>query len=125
MITGGYKDGERLATIYNPESNTSCNVTSLPEVRFHHTQHGDKLCGGGRGTRVNTDRTCIQWKPAEEQWNVSNTLRVPRIDHVSWTTENGTYLIGGRGQERQELTTELVKEDGTTDHGFSLKYPTR
>ena len=124
MITGGYKDGERLATIYNPESNTSCNVTSLPEDRFYHTQHGDKLCGGG-GRRGNTTKTCIQWKQDEEQWNVSNTLRVPREDHVSWTTENGTYLIGGGGREGQVFTTELVKEDGTTDHGFSLKYPTR
>ena len=56
---------------------------------------------------------------------MSNTLRVPREDHVSWTTENGTYLIGGGGREGQVFTTELVKEDGTTDHGFSLKYPTR
>ena len=99
-------------------------MTSLPEDRFYHTQHGDKLCGGG-GWRSNTTKTCIQWKQAEEQWNVSNTLRVPRIDHVSWTTENGTYLIGGSGQEGQDLTTELVKEDGTTDDGFSLKYRTR
>ena len=123
MITGGYKGSDRLATIYDPESNTSCNVTSLPEDRFYHTQHGDKLCGGGFSNTA--AKTCVQWKQNEEQWNLSNTLTVPRIDHVSWTTDTGTYLIGGRGQEGQDLSTELVKEDGTTERGFPLKYKTR
>ena len=122
LITGGYKGSEKLATIYNTESSTSCEVTSLPEERFYHTQHGNKVCGGGRD---NTMKTCIQWQKDEAKWVQSNTLQVARINHVSWTTDAGTYLIGGNGQEGSELSTELVKDDGTTETGFELKYKTR
>ena len=44
-----------------------------------------------------------------------------REDHVSWATASGLYLIGGyyRG-----WTSELVKEDGSVEEGFKLKYET-
>ena len=122
LITGGYKGSGELATIYNAESSTSCKVTSLPEERFYHTAHGDKVCGGGWD---NTMKTCIQWQKDEAKWVTSNTFGVARINHVSWTTDAGTYLIGGNGQDGSELTTTLVKDDGTSADGFQLEHRTR
>ena len=121
LITGGYKGSGELATIYNRAS-TSCKVASLPEERFYHTQHEDKICGGGWD---NTMKTCIQWKKDEAKWVTANTFPVARINHVSWTTNIGTYLIGGDGQDGSELTTTLVKDDGTSEEGFPLEYKTR
>ena len=43
-----------------------------------------------------------------------------RSDHVSWATASGVYLIGD-GNHRK---TELVKEDGSVEEGFKLKYET-
>ena len=40
---------------------------------------------------------------------------------MSWVTKDGVYLMGG---EYSMKTTELVKEDGSVENGFSLKYST-
>ena len=50
-----------------------------------------------------------------------HTLLQSRTGHVSWATEDGVYLMGG---EIGKKTTELLKEDGSVEDGFSLKYDT-
>ena len=44
-----------------------------------------------------------------------------RFGHVSWATGSGLYLIGGYYSGK---TSELVKENGTVEKGFLLKYDT-
>ena len=43
---------------------------------------------------------------------------------MSWTTASGVYLMGGQdnGNTQEGLnTSDLVKEDGSVEEGFSLK----
>ena len=76
-------------------------------------------CGG---PDADTDNTCVKWSSDSGSWTQSHTLRKRRQGHVSWATEDGVYLMGGSYSRK---TTELVKEDGTVEDGFSLKYSTR
>ena len=103
--------------IYLPSDNTSCSLPELPEVRYWHTQDGPWTCGGGGSS---TWTTCDQW--SEGSWTRSVSLSVERINHVSWATASGVYLIGGSVSKK---TSELVKEDGSVEEGFKLKYKTK
>ena len=40
---------------------------------------------------------------------------------MSWSTAQGVFLIGGWYSGK---TSELVKEDGSVEEGFALKYST-
>ena len=48
-------------------------------------------------------------------------LQEEREYHVSWTVEEGTVLMGGFWSE---ATSEIVKQDGTTETSFGLQYDT-
>ena len=75
------------------------------------------MCGGS--WIVNTQITCVKWSSESGSWTHSHTLRQRRRYHVSWATDDGVYLMGGVYSRK---TTELVKEDGLVEDGFSLKY---
>ena len=55
---------------------------------------------------------------------MTHTLEVGRQGHVSWETEEGIYLIGGRNNEKYEFhnSSVLVKPNNVTTNGFHLKY---
>ena len=119
LITGG-SSTSRSAEIYNPLTNTSCSLPQLPEGRNFHSQDGGLTCGGGYPS---TYTNCVKWSPASGTWNHSHTLKQRRSDHKSWATTSGVYLIGGYGGGKR--TSEKVKDDGSVEEGFSLKYDTR
>ena len=50
-----------------------------------------------------------------------NAFTGKRFGHVSWLTKSGIYLIGGGYFKK---TSELIKQDGTVEQGFALKYDT-
>ena len=122
LITGGYLSAaERKAEIYNPLTNTSCSLPQLPEARTYHTQDGELACGGG-GFSSDTNWNCVKWSPASGTWTQSHTLRKRRLQHVSWATASGVYLIGGAYNPG---VSEKWKVDGSVEDGFDLKYNTR
>ena len=122
LITGGSgKEIMRTSEIYNPLTNTSCSLPKLPQGRYFHTQDGDLTCGGGYES---TKGTCVKWSPASGTWTRSHNLRQRRYEHKSWATASGVYLIGGYGSGVRR-TSEKVKDDGSVEEGFSLKYDTR
>ena len=120
LITGGYRGGRYLksAEIYFPSNNTSCSLPELPKKRGYHTQDGPWACGGYSSS---TRRTCDKW--SQGNWTrQSLSLKEERQDHLSWATASGVYLMGGT---YSQWTSELVKEDGSVEKGFLLKYETR
>ena len=118
LIAGGY--GLDTAELFLPSDGTSCTLPPLPgrvyDSRYLHTADHNLLCGGQY-----TEDSCIQWSPNTGTWEERLTLDVGRMGHVSWTTERGTYLIGG---DRTGFSTTLITSDGTQEPGFGLKYDT-
>ena len=117
LITGGWN--RKSVEIYLPDSYTRCSLPNLPAARYTHTQDGELACGGGCSRCSSVTGTCVKWSSESGSWTKSHTLRQRRYLHVSWATVDGVYLMGGMYSKK---TTELVKEDGTVEDGFSLKY---
>ena len=117
LITGGDAAGN-TAELYVPSSGASCTLPSLPDNKYYHTvTEGGLLCGGS-----GTEDSCLMWSPDSGTWEEALTLDVNRYEHVYWTPSSGTtgtYLMGGGDSER---TTTLIKDDGSQDQGFPLKY---
>ena len=119
LISGGLK--VKGVEIYLPALGTTCSLPQLPEARWYHTQDEGLACGGGGGVSP-TRLTCVKWNSESGSWTQSHTLRQKRVAHLSWATKDGVYLMGGGDSSR---TTKLVKEDGSVEDGFSLKYETK
>ena len=93
------------------------NIVSI-HMTFYY-QNGNLACGG-----LYTNDTCLQL--VEGDWITSHHLKISRYDHTSWTTSEGTLLVGGSDSTLLSsfYTTELVKTDGTTEVGtLTLTYP--
>ena len=116
LITGGRR---KSAEIYNPATNaTSCSLPPLPEIRSGHSQNVGLTCGGSDPSALNT---CVKWNPASGGWNQTPfKLKESRVNHVSWETPTGVYLIGG---DYSPKTSEKVTADSSV-LSFNLKYDT-
>ena len=125
LITGSnHLVFSRTAEIYNPLTKTSCSLPQLHDSRYSHSLDGDLACGGGGYPNQSPLTNCVKWSPVSGTWSQSHTLRQKRFAHVSWATASGVYLIGGTNSYSQ-MTSEKVKDDGSVEEGFSLKYDTR
>ena len=115
----------KSAEIYLPDTNTSCSLPQMPEMRRYHTQNDGLVCGGELefGSHSNSNShiltLCDTWNNGA--WNQSHTLHLKRRSHVSWTTSSGVYLIGGF---RSSTSIEIVKKDGAVVANFTTKYST-
>ena len=98
---------------------TSCVVdVSLDQPRTFHTGDGDLVCGGeddGNGNHLSTCYNILT--------GTTINLNNERSVHISWSTADELYLIGGNPSSNYR-TTELIS-GGSTQAGFSLKYDTR
>ena len=119
LITGGDSyTAWNTAELYLPSVGATCSLPSLPDYRVEHTVSEDGLLCGGHYTQD----SCLQWSPDSGTWEEALTLDVSRWAHVSWTPtsgNNGTYLMGGYPSYQ---TTTLIKNDGSQEPGFPLKY---
>ena len=117
LITGGHGDYAG-AELFLPSAGTSCVLPSLPDLRARHTADNNIICGGW-----NTRDTCLKWSPNTGSWEKLLTLEDKRRLHVTWTPQHGrgTYLMGG---DHSSKTSTLIKDDGTQEPGFQLKYDT-
>ena len=118
LITGGTDNVDAGAELFLPSTRTSCVLPSLPDRRGRHTVDNNIICGG-----YHTRDTCLKWSPDTGSWVELLTLAVDRYQHVTWTPEPGmgSYLMGGKASP---TTTTLIKDDGTQEPAFPLKYTT-
>ena len=99
-----------------------CNLPSLPESRYGHTQNGLVACGGGNVTYSTS--TCFTFQNGF--WIESYNLTEPRNLHSSWKMPDGLVLLGGKNYDDYwdpPITTEILTKDGATNN-FDLKYRT-
>ena len=128
LITGDQNDGTRTAEIFDPDSGASCSLPNLMDERAFHTQDGPLTCGGesrpdpGNDDHITKHKTCFIWMSGA--WTLSHSLVHARTGHVSFTTSQGTFLMGGEGF-RNDKTSELLKHDGSVEPGFELKHRTQ
>ena len=120
LISGGFMDGYKNIEMHSMKNTESCQLPGLPNDRHRHTQDGRTICGGGSygRFRTRTRSTCITLNE-EGEWKISHRLIEPRASHVSWKMPEGILLMGG---ENSPNTTELIKDDGTVQEYFPLKY---
>ena len=118
MVAGGrYGSILDVVEMINLETKTSCVVNvKLDQSRRLHTGDGDLVCAG-RDDDNNYLSSCYNIVTG-----TTINLISARSSHTSWTTGNGTYLMGG-APESNYKTTELIT--GTsTQAGFPLQYDT-
>ena len=75
-----------------------------------------EICGG-----YYTSTTCITFTSG--QWVTSHALTEERLEHTSWSTQDGIVLMGG---SYSGMTTEIISEgeyEGVP--GYDLQYNTR
>ena len=103
--------------VFNPTTKTGCLLPSLPDERVDHTMDSLEICGGFYSSPTNT---CITFTSG--QWVTSHALTEQRWEHISWSTDAGTILMGGEDSGR---TTELISQgeyDGIP--WFDMQYRT-
>ena len=122
LITGDYTSAGKSVEVFNPHTNSSCNLTDLPgEGRYGHTLCRDLLCGGWGLTT----RSCLKLNPLTGVFTTTSVRLVEqRAYHLCWDVEGeGVLLLGGSGSRR---TTELVSPDGSSSTAsFTLQSDTR
>ena len=116
-MTGGTHT-ETSAELISTNGSSICELPSMPQSKYYHTQSGLTACGGGYS---DSERSCIKFE-AGSWTTLTDNLEEDREDHSSWVNPDGDILlIGGSGFS---TTTEIVFQDGTSIKSFDLKYTT-
>ena len=78
---------------------TSCERPRLLLLGRHgHTQDGLLACCGDGGADSDAETSCEEFSPATGTWaRTGHSLQEWREDHVSWSVEEGTILMGEPG----------------------------
>ena len=114
--------GTKKVQLLHQNGTLICNLTSLPEARFGHTQNGLVACGGGNYTHYRS--TCFTFQNGF--WIESYNLTEPRFKHSSWRSPDGVMLLGGKwidGHFDPPGTSEVLTKDGAIKD-FDLMYRT-
>ena len=116
-MTGG--DGtETSAELISTNGSSICELPTMPQSKYGHTQSGLTACGGGYS---DSERSCIKFE-AGAWTTLTDNLVEKRWGHSSWVNSNGhILLIGG---DNSLTTTEIVYQNGTSIRSFDLKYRT-
>ena len=94
-MTGGQDDEGSLSSVevFVPGTNKSCYLPSLPEKISRHSQDQLTQCGG-----YHSEQTCYTFSGGS--WTNTASLSSERVNHGSWRSPDGIYLIGGDGHEK-------------------------
>ena len=130
LITGGYKRVPLSSVeIFDPNNvSLSCSLPNMTVDRYYPASVGLVVCGGkninpdgGWGDDAGT--TCETLDTDTGLWNISHTLKEKRGGHVMWRTPSGKIMLMGGWDS--ENTTEVLKDDGSSEYGFNLKHRTK
>ena len=100
--------------------------------RGAHSQDGGLACGGLSYEEFppRHETTCLKFT-AGNWTQTSHTITEGRDYHVSWSTSEGVFLMGGGINDEIDgigsnmgTSSELVKEDGMVVGTFTLRHDT-
>jgi len=97
-----------------------CSLPNMISTRNEHYQAGELVCGGlGKSMEqgFGAGQTCERF--VNGSWQISHILNKTRYQHVMWKSSKGVILIGGN---KQFNTTELLKDDGSSNYLFPVDY---
>ena len=115
IVSGGSNhEAGTSVEVFNPVTNNSCELPSLPKARSDHTMDGLTICGGGDYV------TCLTFSSG--QWVTSHALTENRDYHCSWSTGPGIVLLGGA--ESPNTTEIVLHREYEAVPGFSMQYIT-
>ena len=128
LITGGLdRDERRLSSseLWAPGPNSiSCQVNaSMSLKRYMHSSYDGVACGGWGGNDSMT--SCDRLDTRTGEWSRSHTLKQRRYNHVMWRRSSGDIIIMGGYYNETRTTTEVLKDDGSSDFSFNLTHDTR
>jgi len=116
LISGGDSNGTQYkgksVEIWSPEIH--CLLPEFQVKRFDHTQEGLLACGGSADSTIGWG-TCEKFENGN--WVLAPFNITNRWAHVSWTTDDGVYLIGGGWGTK---TSDAIKQDDQVIPGFNL-----
>ena len=121
LITGG-SGAEQSAEVFRPWSNTSCQLPSLPDVRYGHVQSDQLLCGGGWDS--STWRSCLQWNLQGGWTRLPLTLSEERWGSSIWSRGDQLVIMGGVSVAARESSETLSSDGAVTSRSFRMKYKT-
>ena len=127
IITGGRTghgttDEATKVQLLHQNGTLICNLPSLSEGIYGHTQNGLITCGGGNYSHYRS--TCFTFQNGF--WIESYNLTEPRYEHSSWSSPEGVMLLGGRWNAEHfdtPVTSEILTNDGAI-RDFDLKHRT-
>ena len=116
MVTGGYSSGGLTSVeLLFLNGTRLCALPDLPGARYHHSQSGPLVCGGGEDNDY--DRTsCVTFSGGT--WEQTHTLGQRRYAHTAWASPQGVLLMGSASESG--TTTEMLNDDGSTTASFNL-----
>ena len=110
--------------LYQPSTNSYCELPSLPSSRSKHSVTGLTVCGG----EEENDNTCVTLNSDSGKWETSYELASRLYGHVAWQTSKGILLMGGSDgsteylQDSIKTETTLLLPGGQTQPGpFELR----
>ena len=99
------------------KNGSTCSFPDLPFERYRHSQNGLVVCGGdSAGSDSCSTFTDGAWM------NISHNLAVQRRGHVSWTSADGIFLIGGDDTDAKNTTELLSATSSSTTPSFQLAF---
>ena len=116
LVTGG-DDTLKSAEMLLSDGTPWCSVPNLPYETYAHSQSGLVACGG-----VYSKTSCFTL--SEGQWTTSHSLLNIRYHHSSWSSPNGTILLGGEATDSRN-STEMLADSGGSQQSFTLQYETQ
>ena len=105
ILSGGWPE-RRSVEVYNEDFTHLKTLPDLTEDRAAHTQSGLLTCGG---TYSRND--CESFNPdvgIDGTWNPFVLTGASRHYHSSWTSDHGTYLIGGWSYHAQLSAAKIT-----------------
>jgi len=120
LITGG-SSSPTLASLFLPDSGSSCQLPQILGIRKDHSQSGAVVCGG---SDYYARDDCVAMDLETGQWSTLGRTAGHRTDHTSWLTPQALMIIGG--DYDNETSTELLSlEDGSSMPSYQLEYSGR